>query len=126
MVFTSCTDNADNAVAEPEQPLSDKEMLMTLYGENKLYYPTTGAGIGAQRAYFKIGDGAQLARSITSFSIDFGDDEATGIISAEANSSLFTIHSSLSDWFTLDGRRLSGKPSVKGVYVNNGRKVIIK
>ena len=35
MVFTSCTDNADNAVAEPEQPLSDKEMLMTLYGENK-------------------------------------------------------------------------------------------
>ena len=27
MVFTSCTDNADNAVAEPEQPLSDKEML---------------------------------------------------------------------------------------------------
>jgi hypothetical protein len=26
MVFTSCTDNADNAVAEPEQPLSDKEM----------------------------------------------------------------------------------------------------
>ena len=35
MVFTSCTDNADNAVAEPEQPLSDKEMMMTLYGENK-------------------------------------------------------------------------------------------
>ena len=35
MVFTSCTDNADNAVAEPEQPLSDKEMLMTQYGENK-------------------------------------------------------------------------------------------
>lgn len=29
-------------------------------------------------------------------------------------------------WFTLDGRKLSGKPSVKGVYVNNGRKVIIK
>ncbi len=35
MVFTSCTDNADNAVAEPEQPLSDKEMMMTQYGENK-------------------------------------------------------------------------------------------
>ena len=41
MVFTSCTDNADNAVAEPEQPLSDKEMLMTLYGENKTFRART-------------------------------------------------------------------------------------
>jgi len=29
-------------------------------------------------------------------------------------------------WYTLDGRRLAGKPSKKGVYVNNGQKVIIK
>lgn len=28
--------------------------------------------------------------------------------------------------YSLDGRRLSGKPSVKGVYINNGRKVVIK
>ncbi len=30
------------------------------------------------------------------------------------------------DWYTLDGRRLSGKPSKKGIYLNGGRKVIIK
>lgn len=30
------------------------------------------------------------------------------------------------DWYSLDGRRLSVKPSVKGVYINNGRKVVIK
>ena len=29
-------------------------------------------------------------------------------------------------WYSLDGRRLSGKPSAKGVYINNGRKVVIK
>lgn len=29
-------------------------------------------------------------------------------------------------WYTLDGRKLSGKPSKKGVYVSNGQKVIIK
>ena len=29
-------------------------------------------------------------------------------------------------WFTLDGRRLNGKPSEKGVYINNGIKIIIK
>ena len=28
-------------------------------------------------------------------------------------------------WFTLDGRRLSGKPSAKGVYIHNARKVAI-
>ena len=29
-------------------------------------------------------------------------------------------------WYTINGVKLEGKPSVKGVYVNNGRKVIIK
>ena len=29
-------------------------------------------------------------------------------------------------WYTLDGVRLSGKPSKSGLYINNGRKVIIK
>ncbi|MBQ3753665.1 MAG: hypothetical protein II864_08985 [Prevotella sp.] len=29
-------------------------------------------------------------------------------------------------WYSLDGRRIAGKPTVKGVYVNNGKKVIIK
>ena len=29
-------------------------------------------------------------------------------------------------WFDLNGRRLQGKPSVKGVYINNGKKVVIK
>ena len=28
-------------------------------------------------------------------------------------------------WYTLDGRRLSGKPSAKGVYIHNARKVVI-
>jgi hypothetical protein len=29
-------------------------------------------------------------------------------------------------WYSLDGRRIVGKPSTKGVYINNGNKVIIK
>ena len=29
-------------------------------------------------------------------------------------------------WYTLDGIRLSGKPSTKGIYINNGKKVVIK
>ena len=29
-------------------------------------------------------------------------------------------------WYSMDGRRLSGKPTTKGIYINNGRKVVIK
>ena len=29
-------------------------------------------------------------------------------------------------WYSLDGRRLSGKPSVKGLYIHNGKKTVMK
>ena len=29
-------------------------------------------------------------------------------------------------WYTLEGVRLSGKPGTKGIYINNGKKIIIK
>ena len=29
-------------------------------------------------------------------------------------------------WYSLDGVRLSGQPSTKGIYINNGKKVVIK
>jgi hypothetical protein len=45
----------------------------------------------------------------------------TGIHAADA---VTTQHNDA--WYSLDGRRLSGEPSVKGVYINNGRKVVIK
>ncbi len=30
------------------------------------------------------------------------------------------------DWFTLEGRKLNGSPTKKGIYVNNGKKVLVK
>ena len=29
-------------------------------------------------------------------------------------------------WYTIDGRRLSGQPTTKGIYINSGQKVVIK
>ena len=29
-------------------------------------------------------------------------------------------------WYTIDGRRLNGKPTEKGIYINNGRKIAVK
>ena len=54
------------------------------------------------------------------------DDIQTGIVEAEANSQLSTLHSQLSDWHTLDGIRLGQKPTAKGIYIYKGRKYVIK
>ncbi|MBQ3805329.1 MAG: hypothetical protein II844_05930, partial [Prevotella sp.] len=96
---------------------------------NKLFWPDQNVTVGAFRAYFKINENdAVNAKGITGFVIDFGenDEEATGINEAAADSSLFTPHSSLSEWHTVDGIRLSGKPSKKGMYIHNGKKVVVE
>ena len=32
----------------------------------------------------------------------------------------------LDGWYTMDGCKLEGKPTKKGLYINNGRKIVIK
>ena len=101
---------------------------------NTLYYPTKAMTIGCHRAYFQLAEGITAgepvsgsnANQIRAFNLNFGDDEATGIVSAEANSSLFILHSSLSEWYTLDGCKLDGQPTAKGLYIHGGKKVAIK
>jgi hypothetical protein len=96
---------------------------------NKLFWPDQNVTIGAFRAYFKINENdAVNAKGITNMVIDFGENGeiATGINEAAADSSLFTPHSSLSEWHTVDGIRLSGKPSKKGMYIHNGKTVVVE
>ena len=105
--------------------------MLYLGAANKLYYPTKAMTIGTHRAYFQLlGDltagepvSGSNAQQIRAFNLNFGDDEATGIISV--HDSGFTVHGS-DGWYTLDGRKLQGEPVQRGIYVNNGRKVVIK
>ena len=111
---------------------NDKTVLY-LGADNKLYWPSRDKTVNACRAVFVLngltaGDlptpGKANARA---FVLNFGDGEATGIVDAEADSSLFTLHSSLKEgWYDMQGRRLSGKPTARGIYINNGKKVVIK
>ena len=52
---------------------------------------------------------------------DLGGD-TTGIDATLVNSERVNSEA----WYTLDGRKLQGKPTQKGVYITNGKKVIIK
>ena len=105
----------------------DKEdqSILFLGAKNTLYYPQKGATIGAFRAYFDLG--TAHARQ---FVLNFGEDgEDTGIVSIskesgnQGNNPEFL--NSL-DYYTLDGVKLDGKPTKKGLYIHGGKKVVIK
>lgn len=98
--------------------------ILLMREDNYLRYPQSGASLGAQHAFFKIGDDVTTAPRLTSFVIDYGDAgaEATGIIAAPNEKVLMKSE----NWFMLDGRRLSSKPVRRGLYIHNGCKTLIK
>ena len=80
-----------------------------------MIYPS----IGAFRAYFHLDDKNAARR----FVLNFGDDETTGIV--DIQSSTFNVQSN-NAWYSVDGRRLTSKPTKKGIYIHGGKKVVIK
>ena len=60
------------------------------------------------------------------------DGNATGLSeelrvkSEECNATLSQREFTTAQWYTLDGRKLDNMPTKKGVYIQNGRKVVIK
>ena len=62
--------------------------------------------------------------SASRLSIVDGNGDTTGIISVHSSQSI--VHSEADAWYTLDGRKLDKQPTVKGLYIHNGRKVVIK
>ena len=102
---------------------ADTPSILFLGGANTLYYPENGASIGAQRAYFELSGlaASESTSTVRAFALNFGDD-TTGIISIE-NGKLKIEDDS---WYDLSGRKLNEKPVKKGVYVQNGKKVVIK
>ena len=100
----------------------NRNHILLFASQNKIGYANTNRILNAFRAYIYIPESA----AVRSFAMDFGNEEATGIVNVEENSSLFTLNSSLTEWYSLDGRQLQGKPAQKGVYITKGRKIFIK
>ena len=102
----------------------ENHSLLYLGADNTLYYPNRKMTIGAFRAYFELNGltAGEPGSGINSFVLNFGD-EYTGI-SLTPDPSLKGEGSDY--WYSLDGRRLGGKPTQKGIYINNGHQVVIK
>ncbi len=88
--------------------------------DNTLKYTGKARTLKACRAYFEFSE-AVTAGGVREFTLNFGDSEATGIVSID-NEQL----NNESGWYTVDGKKLDKQPKRKGVYINNGIKVVIK
>jgi hypothetical protein len=112
------TDYADFVPAMDRVNLAASQDILFVSGGNTLTYPTSAGYMKGFRAYFQLkGDAAAAARV---FNMSF-DDESTGIRltpnpSPEGEGSVYD----------LSGRKLSNGQMKKGVYIQNGKKRVIK
>lgn len=104
----------------------DPTVLMMGAETKKLYWPKSGASIGAFLAYFQLNKGITAVdpAGIKSFVLNLDDDSIDGIISLPTLNPQSSASETL--WFTLDGRRLYKQPTQPGLYIVGGRKVMIK
>ena len=84
--------------------------------KDKFYLSQTGT-IPENGVYLEL----QAEKSRSRGVLSIGDDGTTGIQQIENGLNL-----EKSGWYTLDGRRLESAPTRKGLYINNGKKVVIK
>lgn len=90
------------------------EPSILFLSNNNLYSVGAGAKIKPQRGYFQTSDGSPVRGMVFELV-----DEETAI---ESVNGAFNNN----PWYDLNGRRLTGKPVQKGIYINNGKKTIIK
>ena len=90
----------------------------------------TGAEMPVHSCYMRMSSGDA---SLSKIFFDFADDsfeEIHGITTQIDDASHLIDNGQLTtghaDWYNLNGQKLSGKPSANGLYIKNGKKVIIK
>ena len=101
----------------------DKSILFLGAGST-LYYPQPSGGqypsLNAFRAYFKLADGTQARE----FKLNFGGDGVTTSIE-NVQCSMFIVPCE-GAWYDIQGRKLDKQPTKAGLYIHNGRKVVVK
>ena len=112
------TKNGGLLKAAPKGGKEVKIGQVYLLYKDKFYLSQAGT-IPENGIYLELKEEAQKSR--TRGVLGIGDDGTTGIQQIEDG-----VHVEKSGWYTLDGRRLESAPTRKGLYINNGKKVVIK
>ena len=130
-VMTLTATNSSDTQANDLKGLSVRTLasdVKTNYSANTIYvmgnksnkfgfHKYTGAYMPANKAFLALGSGSSAPLRMV---ID-DDEETTGVASmADGIDNMSDV------WYTLDGRKLNSKPTTKGLYIVNGKKVMIK
>ena len=98
--------------------------ILYLGADNNLYWPNDAMTIGSCRAWFRLLGGLQASEKgesqVRAFNLNFGEETSITDNHYDAD------NSPSQGWYTLDGLKLNGRPAAKGLYLNNGKKIIIK
>ena len=89
--------------------------------DNKFWYSTGKTNVKAFRCWFELGAVLDKETDFASRVMLHFEDETTGI--STIHNAQSTMHNEVYD---LSGRKVSGKPTQRGLYIKNGRKVVIK
>ena len=130
-VMTLTATNSSDTQANDLKGLSVRTLasdVKTNYSANTVYvmgnksnkfgfHKYTGAYMPANKAFLALGSGSSAPLRMV---ID-DDEETTGVASMADG-----IDNMSDEWYTLDGRKLNSKPTTKGLYFVNGKKVMIK
>ena len=137
-VTTNDGNVAFQGIFDPFPIAQEDKTVLYLVDADNLYYPNGAMTIGSCRAYFQLLNGLTAGESADPNTpakarvivLNLSDGEQTGIhdlsVDAAASHEPGISNSLQRAWYTLDGRKLDGKPYVKGMYIKNGRKVVVE
>ena len=97
---------------------ADDSDIWYMKSDNTLTHTAKPRTLKAVRTYFQLSE--ELSSGVNSFSIDFGDGETSTGITEIADSS------APEGYFNLQGVKFDNAPKQKGVYIVNGKKVVVK
>ena len=90
---------------------------------NRMGYSKAARTLKCFRCHFYVPNEDGAEAPVRSFVLDFGEEGEATDISATLNDKGKMRNEK---WWTLDGRMLEGEPTVPGIYIYNGRKVVIQ
>ena len=120
-----------NKVLDKTMPMDDNNagLYKFLYGDDDSQYRTFGSTssnswtIVPFDAYVDLSGDAASAPSVI-FEFEDKDGIVTAIKSIDADINVNSI--SAKGWYTINGMKLEGAPAQKGVYIKDGKKVVVK
>ena len=116
---TAFTDDGETKYIFPFGTANATEQSYILKDGRFVMVDDKSNGIAAHRCWLNVSKSTANGARVLAIGID---DETSGIESmVNVPCSMFNDH-----WYSLDGRKFDKQPTKKGIYINNGKKVVVR